>query len=117
MIDTIHDALDRIATEPRSLRTFVAEHVRDTQAPDFFLDLDRFPEGRAIISLLADTKSCRRFFDSWCEEITAVLTDMRASGEFPDFVPDSDLRCWLAEAAFLYTARQIASEIGIDDEA
>lgn len=117
MTETIHDALDRIAKEPLSLRSYVGEYARDTRDPDFFLDLNRFPEGRDILSLFADTKRCRKFFDTRYEEITAVLTDMRAEGQLPDFIPDGDLRCWLAESAFLYIARQIAREIGVDDEA
>lgn len=40
---------------------------------------NRFPEGREILSFLADTERCRRFFDTRYEDITAVLTDMRAA--------------------------------------
>ncbi len=79
MIDAIHKTLDKITSEPRSLRTFVAQYAQETHDLGFFFDLDRFPEGREILSFLADTERCRRFFDTRYEDITAVLTDMRAA--------------------------------------
>lgn len=79
MIDAIHQTLDKIATEPRSLRTFVAEHALETHDPDFFFNLDRFPEGHETLPFLAEVESCRRFFDSRYEDITAVLIDMDAA--------------------------------------
>lgn len=79
MIDIIQQTLDKIEQEPRSLRTFVAQYAADTRDIGFFLDLDRFREGRAILSFLADTERCRRFFDMRYEDITAVLTDMWAA--------------------------------------
>ena len=33
---------------------------------------------------------------------------------FPDFNPDSDIRCWLAEAAILFAAEQLRDELGLD---
>lgn len=114
----IIDKLRAMMAERDTLRCAVARHAVQQDDPlGFFDNLDRFPEGDDILSFLADAAECKSFFDDHYDDINATLTDMRAAGEFPEFIPDSDLICWLAEATFLYTARQIASEIGIDDEA
>lgn len=112
------DKLRSMMAERYTLRSAVACHAVQQDDPiEFFDNLDRFPEGDDILSLLADATECKTFFDVHYNDIEATLTDMRTEGQFPDFMPDGDLRCWLAESAFLYTARQIAREIGIDDEA
>lgn len=113
----IANKLAKIAHGQRSLRSFVAYQALTYRDPvDFFSDMRRVARGDEFLPYFAEPAECRRLFDTHFSDIEATLAEMHAIGLFPAFNPDIDVRGWLVEAAFLFTAEQMAHRLQLNLE-